>query len=428
MVATMRGAQFPDQWILRGNHRDGWVMGAGDPLSGHIAMMGEAKAIGALVKDGWRPKRTLVYLSWDAEEPGLIGSTEYAETYENELTSKAVMYVNSDGNGRGFVNAAGSHSLQHFVNGVIEDVDDPQTDGSVGERLRAALMAAAAQEGASGENKKLGAIAADPAQDLPIDALGSGSDYTAFLQHLGLASLHIGYSGEGNDDGVYHSLYDDFAHHNKFVDPGSVYGGALARTIGRVVIRAADADLPMARYGDFAKTVAGYLDEVKELAENRRSLAEAQAAAIKAGAFSRSHDPQKKYGAPTALKQTPHFNFAPLEDAVERLSKSAAAYDAALAEKGAGLSAAQKNELFTLAREAELALKLKEGLPGRPWFRHSIYAPGTLTGYGVKTLPGVREAIEQERFADVDRYSMLTGAALQRYADKLDAAVKIMNE
>lgn len=263
---------------------------------------------------------------------------------------------------------------------------------------------------------------------MPIDALGSGSDYTAFLQHLGLAALHVGYYGEGSDDGVYHSLYDDFAHHNKFVDPGSEYGGALARTIGRMVLRVADADLPPVRYGDFASTVSDYLGEVKSLADDRRALAEAQAAAIKAGAFSRAKDPTKPYGEPTVLKPVPHFNFAPLEDAVDRLKKSAAAYDSALAEKGAALSADKKKRLFALAREAEQALKIKEGLPGRPWFKNSIYAPGTLTGYGVKTLPGVREAIEQERFADADLYAKLTGTALQRYADKLDASVKLMSE
>ncbi|OFX01188.1 MAG: folate hydrolase [Alphaproteobacteria bacterium RIFCSPHIGHO2_12_FULL_63_12] len=428
VVATMRGAEFPDEWILRGNHRDGWVMGASDPLSGHIAMMGEAKAIGALVRDGWKPKRTIVYLSWDAEEPGLIGSTEYAETHEDELVAKALLYINSDGNGRGFLNVAGSHSLQHFANEIAVDVDDPQTDGSVDQRARAQLMIAAAAKGADGDAKKLGALAANPSSDLPIDALGSGSDYTAFLQHLGMAALHVGYYGEGDDNGVYHSLYDDFAHHNKFVDPGSAYGGALARTIGRMVLRIADAELPPVRYGDFASTVSDYLDEVKALADDRRARADAQAAANEAGAFARAHDPKKPYGAPTVLKPVPHVNFAPLEDAVDHLKKSAAAYDAALAEKGPALAADKKRRLFALAREAEQALKIREGLPGRPWFRNSIYAPGTLTGYGVKTLPGVREAIEQERFADADKYSALTAAAINSYAAKLDSAVKLMND
>jgi N-acetylated-alpha-linked acidic dipeptidase len=428
VVATLKGAEFPDEWILRGNHRDGWVMGAGDPLSGHIAMMGEAKAIGALVRDGWRPKRTLVYLSWDAEEPGLIGSTEYAETHADELAAKAMMYVNSDGNGRGFIGAAGSHSLQRLVNDVARDVKDPQTDGSVDARARGYLIAAAAGKNASGDTKKEGERAADPSKDLAIDALGSGSDYTAFLQHLGLAALHIGYYGEGSDDGVYHSLYDDFAHHDRFVDPGSVYGGVLAKTIGRIVLRAADAELPPVRYGDFATTVAQYLDEVKSLADDRRALAQAQATAFEAGAFRRASDPTKPFGAPTALKPVPHFNLAPLEDAVDHLKKSAADYDAARAEFGAALSAESRKKLFALAREADRALLIKEGLPGRPWFRNAIYAPGTLTGYGVKTLPGVREAIEQERFADVDKYAALTAAALERYAAKLDEAVKVMKK
>lgn len=246
------------------------------------------------------------------------------------------------------------------------------------------------------------------------------------MQHLGLAALHIGYGGEGDSGGVYHSLYDTYAHHDKFVDPGSLYGGALARTIGRVVMRAADADLPPVKYGDFASMVAGYLDEVKELGDGRRKLAEAQSAAFKANAYAIAHDPTKRKGEVTKLKAVPHFNFAALEDAVDRLQKSAGAYDSALAEKGASLSPAAKKRLFALAREAEQALMIKEGLPGRPWFRHSIYAPGTLTGYGVKTLPGVREAIEQERFADADKYAGLTAAAINAYADKLDEGVKTM--
>ncbi|MGD2128240.1 MAG: transferrin receptor-like dimerization domain-containing protein [Lysobacterales bacterium] len=426
VVATLPGAVYPDQWILRGNHRDGWVMGASDPLSGHVAMMGEARALGALVKSGWKPKRTLVYLSWDAEEPGLIGSTEWAETHADELRRKALVYVNTDGNGRGFLYAGGSHSLQHFVNEVAADVADPQTGVAVGSRLRAALAVNGQESGASKEDQELGEIAADPARDLPLHALGSGSDYSTFIEHLGLAALNIGYGGEGDSDGVYHSLYDDYAHHSRFVDPGAAYATVLAKTVGRLVLRAANADLPPQRYGDFADTVADYLYEVKSLAEDKRAAASAQAKALETGAYQLAADPTRPHGSPTALRPVPHFNLAPLENAVARLKTSAEAYDNALAERGASLDEDTKARLFDLARETEQMLAPEVGLPGRPWYRNLVYAPGQLTGYGAKTLPGVREGIEQERWADVDRYAQLTAVALQAYADKLDAGTELM--
>jgi N-acetylated-alpha-linked acidic dipeptidase len=427
VVARMPGSAWPDQWVLRGNHYDGWVMGAGDPLSGQIALLAEAKAIGELVASGWRPKRTLVYLAWDAEEPGLIGSTEWAEAHAEELKDKALVYVNSDGNARGFLRAGGSHSLQHFVNEVAADVVDPEMQVPVGERRRATLVVRGLERTASEEDKKLAAVAAAPEKDLPINALGSGSDYSPFLQHLGLAALNIGYGGEGGrTGGAYHSLYDDYARFSRFVDAGAIYSATLAKTIGRLVLRFASADLPPQRYADFADTVTSYLDEVKQLADAKREAADAQSKALDAGFFGLASDPTKPRGEPTRLQSVPHFNFAPLENAVDRLSASAQTYDAMLADTGASLSDADKAVLFDLARETEQALAPPEGLPGRPWYQNLIYAPGTLTGYGAKTLPGVREAIEQERWDDVDRYAALTAAALEAYADKLDAGVMLL--
>src|SRR5258706_9313697 len=219
VVATMKGSAYPDQWVLRGNHHDGWVFGAADPMSGHIALMAEAKAIGALAKEGWRPKRTLVYLSWDAEEPMLLGSTEWAETHADELKQKGLVYINSDGNGRGFLNVEGSHSLQHLVNMVAGDVSDPETGVSVGTRLRARLQVTGTAPGANEEARDRGKVALDPARDLPIEALGSGSDYSTFLQHLGLAALNVGFGGEGQVGGVYHSAYDSYDYYRRFGDP-----------------------------------------------------------------------------------------------------------------------------------------------------------------------------------------------------------------
>ena len=427
VVATMKGSTWPDQWVLRGNHHDGWVFGASDPLSGNVAMLAEAKAIGGLVAQGWKPKRTLVYLSWDAEEPLLLGSTEWVETHADELKAKGLIYINSDSNGRGFLDVGGSHAFEHLVTQVADDVTDPQTGVSVAKRLRAALQVGASQTGASEALKAQAKVAADPSRDLAIDALGSGSDYSAFLQHVGLASLNIGYGGEGSSGGVYHSAYDTWEHHSRFVDPGFAYAGALAKTGGRLVLRLADADLPLQRYSNFADTVATYLDQVKKLADSKRDMADTQAKLLAAGAYKLADDPKETRGDPTPLKAVPHFNFAPLEDAVDHLKRSAKAYDAALAAKGGALSPDAKARLSKLTQGIEQTLTPEVGLPGRPWYKNLVYAPGTFTGYGAKTLPGVREAIEEERWADADQYSALTAQALNDYAAELDKAVKLIN-
>jgi N-acetylated-alpha-linked acidic dipeptidase len=427
VIATLKGAEKPDEWVVRGNHRDGWVMGATDPLSGQVALLAEAKALGEMVKAGWRPKRTIVYTSWDGEEPGLLGSTEWAETHADELKKKAVVYINSDNNERGFLTASGSHDFQHLLNQVAADVKDPQTGASVGQRLRARLAVAANDPGASEEIKRLGAVAADPNRDLLIGPLGSGSDYTAFIQHLGIAAVDVRYAGEGDSGGVYHSLYDDYEHHSRFVDPGFAYDATLARTVGRMVLRVADADLPVQRYGDFADTVGRYLDEVKKLADGRRDEAAAQAKLIAAHAYDLAADPTHPHAAPAAYVQSPPLPWAPLEASVAKLKTSAQAFDAALAAKGAGLSKAQRDKLDSQLRAIDQLLLRDEGLPGRPWFKNMVYAPGRFTGYGAKTLPAVREAIEERRFADATHYIGITAQALDAYAGKLDEATQTLN-
>jgi N-acetylated-alpha-linked acidic dipeptidase len=427
VVATLRGSVLPDQWVLRGNHHDGWVFGASDPMSGHVALMAEAKAIGALAKTGWRPKRTLVYLSWDAEEPMLLGSTEWVEAHAVELKQKGLVYINTDGNERGFLGVSGSHSLQHFVSGVAASVTDPETGVSVEKRLRAGAMVRGAAADADERAKTVAKLAADPDKDVPIGPLGSGSDYSAFLQHLGLAALNVGYGGEGEDDGVYHSAYDTWEHYSRFGDPGFVYAAVLAKTTGRLVLRMADADLPVERYSDFADTVSSYLDEVRKLADTKREAQVAQAKMLAANAFQLADDPTKTSGPPTPLKAVPFFNLAPIENAVARVHVSAKAYDATLAAKGASLNADARSKLTVLASQTEQALTEEVGLPeGRGWYKHMIYAPGKFTGYGAKTLPGVREAIEDERWDDANRYAELTAKALNAYADKLDEGVTMM--
>ncbi|HEV2531196.1 transferrin receptor-like dimerization domain-containing protein [Phenylobacterium sp.] len=427
VIGVLKGREKPDEWVIRGNHHDGWVMGASDPLSGQIALLAEAKAMGVLEKSGWRPKRTIVYTSWDGEEPMLLGSTEWAETHADELKAKGVVYINSDSNARGFFRAEGSHDFQHFVTQVANDVQDPETGVSVAQRARARLAVSASDPGANEETRALGRAAADPTKDLLLGPLGSGSDYSAYLQHLGLPAIDVGYGGEGESGGVYHSLYDDYEHHSRFVDPGFVYDATLAKTVGRMVMRVADADLPVQRYGDFADTVGRYLDEVKKLADAKRDEAAAQAKLLASGAYKLAADPTISSGPPTPFEASPRLDFGPLEGAVARLKTSAAGFDGALSANGEGLSKAQRDRLDAVIRPLDQTLLREEGLPFRPWYKNMVYAPGRFTGYGAKTLPGVREAIEERRFADAVTYVALTAQALNAYAGQLDRATAIVN-
>ena len=424
VVATMKGSEFPDEWVMRGNHHDGWVFGASDPLSGNTAMLAEAKAIGALARSGWRPKRTIVYLGWDAEEPGLLGSTEWAEEHAPELQRKAIVYINSDENARGFLRAGGSHSYQHLVSEIAADVRDPQTGVSVGERLRAKIQVDASEKDASKREKDEAREIVGGA-DARIGALGSGSDYSAYLQHLGLATIDLGYGGEGESGGVYHSVYDSYDHHRRFVDPGFAYDATLARTAGRLVLRIADADAPLQRFGDFADTVARYLAEVKALNASEREDHAAQDR-LRATAYRLADDPLHPMRAPVDEGAVPPVEFAPLDQAVAHLKRSAAAFDTALASRRAGLSPAKAAAVEASLQTIEQALLYEGGLPGRPWYRNMVYAPGRFTGYGAKTLPGVREAIEERRWADANRYAAITAAALDAYAARLDRALAVL--
>jgi len=422
VIATIKGSELPDQWVIRGNHRDGWVFGAWDPLSGHVAMMSEAKSIGVLVKSGWKPKRTLVYCSWDGEEPGLLGSTEWAETHADELQKKAVLYLNSDTNTRGFLQASGSHALQSFVNQVAGSVRDPEMKVSVLERLRASILVDGAKDGASPHDRAVAKQVA-ASHEVPIGALGSGSDFTPFLQHLGIGTLSIEFGGEDQQAGVYHSIYDSFDHYDRFGDPGYHYGVALAQTVGRVMLRMADADVLPVHETDFSDTVGRYLEEIHTLADNLRSSTDEKNKLIDANAYILASDPTETYVQPEKSAAVPFLNLAALDNAVLRLKQSAKACDEAGAQSlaaGLPLTGAQRAEIETLLQGMEQSLTDPTGLPGREWFRHMIYAPGLLTGYGVKTLPGVREAIEARRWAEAEKYSAITGRALDAYSDRLD--------
>ena len=419
VIATIKGATLPDQWVIRGNHHDGWVMGASDPLSGNVAMMSEMKAIGGLLRQGWRPARTIIYASWDGEEPALLGSTEWAEQHADELKRKGVIYINSDANGRGFFGPEGSHDFQHLVNQVMADVADPETGATVAQRARAGIRADAFG-GKKTDDRDL--AAAESGADLPIGALGSGSDYSAYLQHLGLPSLNLGFGGEDASGGVYHSLYDSFHHMTTFDDPGLKYGAALSKVAGRIVLRIADADTPAMRFGDFADTVAAYLDEVTKLASKQREEDRKRAKLVDDDAFRLASDPLRPVAPPAPEATTPHIELAALADAVDRLKASAHAFDAAYADQGARLDGARRSKLNALLRDIDQLLIDERGLPGRPWYRNLVYAPGRLTGYGAKTLPGVREAIEDRRFDDASLYAQRTAKVLDNYATRLDQA------
>jgi N-acetylated-alpha-linked acidic dipeptidase len=415
VIAKMQGSTYPDEWIMRGNHHDAWVFGAFDPVSGMVALMEEARAVGELVKSGWHPKRTIVYAGWDAEEPGLLGSTEWVEYHAEMLKDHVAVYINSDSNGRGFLSMGGSHTLEKLVNEVAQAVPDPQTNVSVGDRKRAQL-------------RVNGNAEVDTRSDLRLYPLGSGSDYTPFLQHLGIASLNIGYSGESSG-GSYHSLYDSFDHYTRFGDPDFAYGVALAQTAGRITLRLANADVLPLAFNNFADNVALYLKEVTELTDNLREETKHTNELIANNAYQLAADPTKPYIPPQPKAEVPYLNFAPLQNALARLQSNAETYDAALdahLKQASPLSAEQQNSLNQILSTLEQAMTHPGGLPRRPWFRHQIYAPGFYTGYGVKTLPGVREAIEQRDWEEASAHIEIVAETLNRVAMEIDEATGLL--
>jgi len=410
VIAKMKGSERPDEWVIRGNHHDAWVNGANDPLSGQVAMMEEARAIGELAKMGWRPKRTLVYCAWDGEEEGLLGSTEWVETHADELSQKAVAYINSDTNGRGFLGIGGSHTLEKFMNEVARDIPDPETKMTVWERSRAVEIV----NGSPTVRKE-----AMERSDQRIDALGSGSDYTPFLQHLGIASLNIGFGGE-DGGGSYHSIYDSFDHYTRFGDPNFEYGVALAKVGGHAVLRLADAETLPFDFTNFADTISQYVGEVTRLADTMRDDTRTSNQFISSGMLKAVQDPTKTFVVPAVRDDVPYLNFAPLQNALAKLNKSAARFKKASAERS--LSKNQQEELDAILFKSERALTDPSGLPRRNWFRHQIYAPGFYTGYGVKTLPGIREAIEQRNWKEAAEEIEVVSKTIDGFAAQIDKA------
>jgi N-acetylated-alpha-linked acidic dipeptidase len=418
VIAKMNGTMYPDQWIIRGNHHDAWVNGAADPLSGTSAMLEEARALGELKKQGWKPLRTIVYTAWDGEEPGLLGSTEWVEQHGDELTKKAVLYINSDMNSRGFLEMDGSHSLEKFINGVARDINDPETHGSVWKRLQAQMIVTGTvQEKQDARNRT----------DLRIGALGSGSDFTPFLQHNGIATLNLGFGGE-DPDGIYHSIYDDFYHYSHFLDTDFVYERALAQTAGTAVIRMADAELLPFEFTDVADTVHSYITELHALLKTRQEAAKEQNLQLDEGVFAEVNDPRRPKSAPKHEAVPPALNFAPLENAASALTLAAHRYTKA---QDASRGKLEHNptallQVNQLLMQSERQYLDPNGLPNREWFKHLLYAPGFYTGYSVKTMPGVREGIEQKQFGLIDAEVAKLALALEHEVELINQAAGLL--
>lgn len=406
VIAKLPGTTEADQWVIRGNHHDAWVNGAEDPISGLVAELEEARALGALYKQGWRPKRTIIYAAWDGEEPGLLGSTEWAETHADELRAHAVAYLNSDTNSRGYLGVAGSHSLEKFINGVARDIEDPEAGVSSWKRNQMARIVRGSPESRREARTR---------EDLRIGALGSGSDYSSFIDHLGVPSLNLGYGGE-DDGGIYHSIYDDFYWFTHFSDTAFVYGRALAQTAGTAVLRLANADLLPFAFTNLAETVDGYVKDLQSLRDKRAEQITERNQAIDEDAFRLTSDPRDPVIAPKRQQAAPQLNFAPLLNAVDSLNHASTRYDRAYASAVAAGRASVAKGVNERLLQAERTLTSSEGLKGRPWYTHMLYAPGFYTGYGVKTVPGVREAIEQGQWQDADREIVRAAAALEREA------------
>jgi N-acetylated-alpha-linked acidic dipeptidase len=416
VIATLRGSTTPDEWVIRGNHHDAWVNGADDPLAGMSPELEEARMLGELHKQGWSPKRTLIYCAWDGEEPGLLGSTEWVETHLDELRKHTVSYLNTDGNGRGFLFAGGTQDLEGVISGVARDINDPEKNISVWERahLRAILKAKDAEE--RGKIRKNA--------NLEVEALGDGSDYTAFQDHAGISALDIGFGAE--DEGTqYHSIYDDFYWYTHFADTDFAYGRALAQTAGTAMMRIADADLLPYDYAPQAEAISKYETELEKLLKEKQDEFTERNLELQEGVFTATSDPHKTYVPPPTETVPPFMNFAPMKNSIELLKKSADDYSKALAKfKSSGATVSPQAldavdaDLLGISR---LFLNEK-GLPERPWFKNQIYAPGAYTGYGAKPIAAVREYMDEKKWQEADAQIPMVAQVIENIAGGISKA------
>jgi N-acetylated-alpha-linked acidic dipeptidase len=424
VIATLRGSESPDQWVIRGNHHDAWVNGSSDPLSGMSAVLEEARVLGELHKQGWNPKRTIIYCAWDGEEPGLLGSTEWVETHDADLQKHAVAYINSDGNGRGFFHASGSHDLEKVINDVTRDIKDPEKNIPVWQRAKLSRIANAKNQEERGEIRKRA--------ELTIGALGDGSDFASFLDHAGISAMNIGYGGE-NDADAYHSIYDDFYWYTHFVDTDFTYGRVLAQTGATTIMRLADAEVIPYEYTGLAETISKYITELEKQLKDKQEEIKERNLELKEGVFSAIADPHKTSVPPPRETEPPYMNFAPLKNAADAIKENADRYQAALAKAQAdGASPlspqsldALNTQLLTISRD----FLTERGLPERPWFRNQLYAPGAYTGYGAKPIAAVREYMDEKKWAEADAQvpgvaKVFEGvaAAIGKAADQLEAS------
>jgi N-acetylated-alpha-linked acidic dipeptidase len=410
VIATMRGLEAPEEWVIRGNHYDAWVNGAEDPISGMVTVLEEARVLGELHRQGWNPKRTIVFCAWDGEEPGLLGSTEWVETHRDELQKRAVAYINSDSNDRGFFHAGGTHDLQHLINDVARDIQDPEIHISVQRRARLERIAQAPDAEERAEIRK--------SDDVRIGALGDGSDYTAFMDYAGISALDIGYGGE-NGGSAYHSIYDDFAWYTTFVDTDFAYGRALAQTGGTAIMRLADADVIPFEYNAYAETIERYVKDLEKLLRSKQDEITERDLELKEGVFTATVDPHRPLIPPPAKPVPPFMNFAPLRNGVEAIKKSAERYQAAFAEwqtAGTELPARTVTALNAELIQIQRMCLTERGLPERPWFKNQVYAPGAYTGYGARPIAAVREYMDQEKWKEAEAQIPMVGQVLERVA------------
>jgi N-acetylated-alpha-linked acidic dipeptidase len=385
VIARIPGSVFPDEWVLAGNHHDAWVHGAMDPLSGASALLETARTLAQLYQQGWRPKRTLMIALWDAEEFGLVGSTEYVEKHADELSRKLIAYINSDTTSKGQFSAGGSHTLESFVLELARELTDPVSGKPLADTMRQHANAV----GLPPPREKKG-----PALEWHLEALGSGSDYTSFLQHLGIASLNFGFADEDGTGGIYHSAYDSYYWYTHFSDTNFAYTKTLSAVTAVALMRIGDAAMVPFQFTVFANTVAQYTTEIDALDKANKKV-----------------------------------DLAALDTEVKALQKSASAFETAYAQALPDLQKASPAKLISLNKlvfGSERAMLLDTGLPRRDWFKHAIYAPGSLTGYGVKTLPGIREAMEAGQADEAQREAGRVVEILRKLSQRIQEATHLL--
>ncbi len=378
VIATIPGSSAKDEWIIYGNHHDAWVNGASDPVSGASVLLETARTLSVLRKQGWQPRRTVMLALWDGEEYGLLGSTEWVEKHMEELDSSAAVYINSDSTGRGSLVSGGSASLEPFLSEVLRDVTDPATSKSL-------LEAARERATRTPELKE---------RSFHLESLGSGSDYVAFLDHAGIASLNLGF---GAGDGVYHSIYDTPNWYQQFSDGDRTFSKALTQVMSIAILRLAGAQALPLDFDALSASVSRWLEEIrKELPKGSSKV-----------------------------------DLRPVSAQLVRLSAATKAYNDELTAWSKRAQTEDKTDFAKLdqvQRKAERSLLSTDGLPRREWYRNQIYAPGMLTGYSAKTLPGVREAVEAKQWDEANQQVRKLAETLRAAAAQVEEATRLLRQ